>query len=395
MFKSNKRLMDILIVVFISTFIGMVSGAVVMYTIDHKKEKTNTYLEVSKIKEIDDMYNTIVNEYYGEIDRNKLIEGAVSGMLSVLDAHTSYMDKSASTSFNNRMNGEYYGIGLEVLTLEGTGILVVNSISGSPADNAGIKANDIIIKVNNESLKDKDATYFTSLVSKTKDELKLVIIRNDRELNFSVAPEKVIIPSVTSNKFTVEGKRVGYIKISIFAANTASQFSEKLTKLEESGIDALVIDVRDNSGGYLSSATTILEMFLNEGDVLYSTESKTSTIERKDTTAEHRDYKIAILVNNASASASEILTAGLNENLGSKIVGNTTYGKGTVQETIDVLDGSKAKITTKKWLTPKGNWINEKGITPTIKVSISEKYLQNPTYDNDNQLEAAIKSVLN
>jgi len=395
MFKSNKRLVDIVIVVFISTFIGMLSGAVVMYTIDHKKVKSNEYTEVSKIKEIDNMYNTIVNEYYDEVDKDKLIEGAISGMLSVLDSHTSYMNKSATTSFNNKMNGEYYGVGLEVLTIEGNGVLVVNVINDSPAYNAGIKPNDTITAINGETLKDKDATYFSSLVAKTKDEMKMVIVREDRELNFSVTPEKVIIPSVFSNKFTIEGKRVGYIKISIFAANTASQFSEKLTKLEESGIDALVIDVRDNSGGYLSNATTILEMFMNKGDILYSTESKTSVVDRKDETTESRNYKVAVLVNSASASASEILAACFKENRNSEIVGITTYGKGTVQETIDVLEGSKVKITTKKWLTPKGNWINGTGITPTINVSISDAYLQNPTFDNDNQLEVAIKSVLN
>lgn len=394
MFKSNKRLIDIVIVVFISTFIGMLSGAVVMYTIDHKNEKTSSYLEVSKIKEIDDMYNTIVNDYYDDVDKDKLIEGAVSGMLSVLDTHTSYMNKSATTSFNNKMNGEYYGVGLEVLTLNDTGILVVNVIKDSPAFNAGIKANDIIIKVNDESLKDKEASYFSSLVSKTKDEMKLVVLRGERELNFSVSPEKVIIPSVFTNNFTVEGKKIGYIKISVFAANTASQFAEKLTMLEENGIDALVIDVRDNSGGYLSNATTILEMFMNKGDILYSTESKAATLDRKDDTEDHRDYKVAILVNSASASASEVLAACFMENKNSEIVGNTTYGKGTVQETIDVLDGSKAKITTKKWLTPNGNWINGKGIEPTIKVNISDKYLKNSTYDNDNQLEAAIKSLV-
>lgn len=395
MFKSNKRLMDIVIVVLISTFIGMLSGAIVIYTLEHKKEKANKYTEVSKIKEIDDMYNTIVNEYYDEVDKDKLIEGAVSGMLSVLDSYTSYMNKSATTSFNNKMNGEYYGVGLEVLTVEDSGILVVNVIKDSPSDNAGIKENDIITSVNDETLKDKDAAYFSSLVSKTKDEMKLVVLRNGRELNFSVAPEKIIIPSVSTNMFNLEGKKIGYIKISIFAANTASQFSEKLTKLEENGIDALVIDVRDNSGGYLSNATTILEMFMNKGEILYSTESKTSTINRKDETEEHRDYKIAVLVNNASASASEILAACFMENKDSEIIGITTYGKGTVQETIDVLDGSKAKITTKKWLTPKGNWINGTGITPTIKVGVSEAYVQNPTFDNDNQLEAAIKSILN
>lgn len=394
MFKGNGRVVDIILVIFISTFIGMLSGGVVMYSIDHKNAKAHDYTQVSKIKEIDNMYNTIVNEYYGEVDEDKLIEGAVSGMLSVLDEHTSYMDQRATNNFNSKITGEYYGVGLEVLTLSGTGILVVNVIKDSPAYNAGIKTNDIITKVNDESLIENDASFFTRLISKTKDEIKLLVARDGRELDFSIVPEKIIIPSVSTNTFNMSGKKIGYIKISIFAANTVTQFSEKLNKLEESGIDALVIDVRDNAGGYLSSATSILELFMNKGDILYSTESKTSTIERKDETDEHRNYKVAVLINNATASASEILAACFEENRDSEIIGETSYGKGTVQETIDVLEGSKAKLTTKKWLTPKGNWINEVGITPTIVVKQSETYLKNPTFDNDIQLETAIKSLL-
>ncbi|MBQ1812880.1 MAG: S41 family peptidase [Bacilli bacterium] len=394
MFKGNGRLIDIILVVFISTFIGVLSGGVAMYSIDHKIDKAYDYMQVSKIKEIDNMYNTIVNEYYDEVDKDKLVEGAVSGMLSVLDEHTSYMNQKAANNFNNKITGEYYGVGLEVLTLNDTGILVVNVIKDSPAYNAGIKANDIITKVNDESLKENDASFFTRLVSKSKDEIKLLVSRDGRELDFSIVPEKVVIPSVSTNIFDTSGKKIGYIKISIFAANTVKQFSEKLNKLEENGIDALVIDVRDNAGGYLSSATSILEMFMNKGDVLYSTESKTSTIDRKDETDENRNYKVAVLINNASASASEILAACFKENKNSEIIGVTSYGKGTVQETIDVLDGSKAKLTTKKWLTPNGNWINEVGITPTIVAKQSEVYLKNPTFDNDNQLEVAIKSLL-
>ncbi|MBQ6282591.1 MAG: S41 family peptidase [Bacilli bacterium] len=394
MFKGNGRLIDIILVVFISTFIGMLSGGVAMYSIDHKIDKAYDYRQVSKIKEIDNMYNTIVNEYYDEVDKDKLVEGAVSGMLSVLDEHTSYMNQKAANNFNNKITGEYYGVGLEVLTLNDTGILVVNVIKDSPAYNAGIKANDIITKVNDESLKENDASFFTRLVSKSKDEIKLLVSRDGRELDFSIVPEKVVIPSVSTNIFDTSGKKIGYIKISIFAANTVKQFSEKLNKLEENGIDALVIDVRDNAGGYLSSATSILELFMNKGDVLYSTESKTSTIDRKDETDENRNYKVAVLINNASASASEILAACFKENKNSEIIGVTSYGKGTVQETIDVLDGSKAKLTTKKWLTPNGNWINEVGITPTIVAKQSEVYLKNPTFDNDNQLEVAIKSLL-
>lgn len=390
--KSNKRLVEIMIVVFISTFIGMLGGAATIYTIDYNNKKDNN-IDVSKIDEIDSVFDKIVDDYYDNVDKNKLIEGAISGMLSVLDEHTAYIDKSATTSFNNKMRGEYYGIGVEALTLEGTGVLVVEVTSGSPAERSGIKPDDIIIEVNGKSLKNESASYFSSLVSTTEEEMKLVISRSGRNLNISVKPEKVIIPSVTTNKFVVEGKRIGYIKISLFAANTDTQFATKLSELEQNGIDSLIIDVRNNAGGYLSSVSTILEMFMKKGTILYNTETKSSQTARKDTTDEFRDYPVAVLTNGSSASASEILAACFKENFNSDIVGNTTYGKGTVQEVINVLEGSSAKLTTKKWLTPSGEWINEKGLTPTIRVTLSNDYQENPTYENDNQLEKAIKAL--
>lgn len=390
--KSNKRLVEIMIVVFISTFIGMLGGAATIYTIDYNNKKDNN-IDISKIDEIDSVFDKIVDDYYDNVDKNKLIEGAISGMLSVLDEHTSYIDKNATSSFNKKMKGEYYGIGIEALTLEGTGILVVEVTSGSPAERSGIKPDDIIIEANGKSLKNESASYFTSLVSNTEEEMKLVISRNNRKLNFSVKPEKVIIPSVSTNKFVVEGMRIGYIKISLFAANTDTQFATKLSELEQNGIDSLIIDVRNNAGGYLSSVSTILEMFMKKGTILYNTETKSSQTARKDTTDEYRDYPVAVLTNGSSASASEILAACFKENFNSDIVGNTTYGKGTVQEVINVLEGSSAKLTTKKWLTPSGEWINEKGVTPTIRVTLSNNYQENPTYENDNQLEKAIKAL--
>jgi len=389
MYKSNKRLLDILFVVFISSFVGILCGAGFIYSMNLNSENR---IIASNIAEIDDVYNTIVGKYYSEVDQEKLVEAAVSGMLSVLDTNTSYLDANSTNSFNKKMNGEYYGIGIEALTVE-EGILVVSVVKSSPASDSGIKENDIIIEVNGESLKNKGASYFTDLVSETSSELKLVINRNGRELNISVIPEKIVIESVTTNKFTMNNKNIGYIKISLFALNTGSQFTSKLKSLEENGINALVIDVRDNAGGYLSSAATILELFMKKGDTLYQTENKNSTATRKDETDEHRDYPVAILVNGSSASASEVLASCFMENLGSEVIGTTTYGKGTIQETVSVLDKSMAKITTKEWLTPNGNSINGIGITPTINIILSDRYLNNPTFDNDNQLEKAIQVV--
>ena len=368
------------------------------YTNSNKRYYTVDYFNKNKsdvdLGEIGEVYDKIVNEYYGTVDEDKLAEAAISGMLSILDKNTTYLNEADTTSFNNRMQGEYYGIGVEVFTADNSGILVMSVLKNSPAEAAGILEGDFIIAVDGESLIGKKATYFNSIISNSKNSVKLTIERNKKNIDISLTPEKIIIESVSSNIFYRDSKKVGYIKIDIFAANTASQFIAMLNKLEENGIDSLIIDVRNNAGGYLSNVATILELFMNNGTTLYKIETKESTTARKDITDDKREYPVVVLVNGSSASASEILATCFKENKGSDIVGTKTYGKGTVQEQISVLDNSMAKITTKKWLTPNGNWIDGVGVEPTIKVELNSNYLNNPTYNNDNQLETAINVIV-
>jgi len=390
--RNQNRFTDILVVVIISCFVGMISGAAAIISINNKNSDK---VETSGFNEVSALYDKILNEYYTNVDEETLIEGAMSGMLSTLDVNSSFLDQNATNSFNNRMKGEYYGIGIEALTLNDVGVLVVGVLENSPAEKNGLKDGDIILSINGISLKGKTASYFTSLVNSLETDLKLKITRDDKILDFTLSAEKIIISSVSTNTFLKEGKRVGYIKISIFAANTASQFTTKLQELESSGIDSLIIDVRDNAGGYLSNTATILELFMKKGAVLYQTETKDATTKRKDLTDTSRNYPVAILVNGSSASASEVLAASFEDNYNSELIGTTTYGKGTVQETISVLDGSStAKITTKKWLTPKGVWIDGKGLEPTIKIEINDNYLTNPIFENDNQLSVALNTIV-
>lgn len=390
--KKNKRLTEILIIVLISCFIGMISGATAILTINKSITKK---VDTSDLGEVSALYEKIMGEYYQDVDSKTLVEGAMSGMLSVLDKNSSFLDKSATNSFNNRMQGQYYGIGVEALTVDGVGILVSGVLKDSPAEKAGLKEGDIIISVNDISMKSKTASYFTSMINDSESDINIKVTRNNETKAFTLKAEKIIITSVTTNTFYRNNKRIGYIKISIFAANTAEQFKSKLENLESSGIDSLIIDVRNNAGGYLTNASTMLEMFMKKDSVLYKTETKDNTLTRKDLTEEKRDYPVIVLVNESSASASEILAACFKENYGSTLVGIRTYGKGTVQETVSVLDGdSIAKLTTKKWLTPNGEWIDGKGITPDVFVKLNDKYLTDPTFENDNQLSTALNLII-
>lgn len=355
------------------------------------------YLAVTKdLKKVVDTYYAIVDNYYGELDRDKLIDGAVEGMISsVGDTFTSYSDTDSTSSFDETINGSYEGIGCTVATLEDGTISVIDMFEDSPSYKAGLKVGDIILKVDGESYEGKNSNDISNYIKNSgKSKIVLTVKRDNEEKDISINLSKVEIPHVSGKIIEQDSKKIGYIKISLFASNSYKQFKNKLDELEKSNIDDLIIDVRDNSGGYLSSVTDICNLFLDKGKVIYQLEDSKGKVKKKDTTKEKRKYDIVVLINGGSASASEILASAIKESYGGDIVGTNSYGKGTVQQTKKLLDGSMIKYTTQKWLTPDGNSINEVGVTPTKVVELNEEYFNNPTTENDNQLQEAIKLIL-
>lgn len=355
------------------------------------------YLAVTKdLKKVVDTYYAIVDNYYGELDRDKLIDGAVEGMISsVGDTFTSYSDTESTSSFDETINGSYEGIGCTVATLEDGTISVIDMFDDSPSYKAGLKVGDVILKVDGESYEGKNSNDISNYIKNSgKSKIVLTVKRDSEEKDISINLSKVEIPHVSGKVIEQDSKKIGYIKISLFASNSYKQFKNKLDELEKSNIDDLIIDVRDNSGGYLSSVTDICNLFLDKGKVIYQLEDSKGKVKKKDTTKEKRKYDIVVLINGGSASASEILASAIKESYGGDIVGTNSYGKGTVQQTKKLLDGSMIKYTTQKWLTPDGNSINEVGVTPTKVVELNEEYFNNPTTENDNQLQEAIKLIL-
>lgn len=355
------------------------------------------YLAVTKdLKKVVDTYYAIVDNYYGELDRDKLIDGAVEGMISsVGDTFTSYSDTDSTSSFDETINGSYEGIGCTVATLEDGTISVIDMFEASPSYKAGLKVGDIILKVDGESYEGKNSNDISNYIKNSgKSKIVLTVKRDNEEKDISINLSKVEIPHVSGKVIEQDSKKIGYIKISLFASNSYKQFKNKLDELEKSNIDDLIIDVRDNSGGYLSSVTDICNLFLDKGKVIYQLEDSKGKVKKKDTTKEKRKYDIVVLINGGSASASEILASAIKESYGGDIVGTNSYGKGTVQQTKKLLDGSMIKYTTQKWLTPDGNSINGVGVTPTKVVELNEEYFNNPTTENDNQLQEAIKLIL-
>lgn len=392
--KKNKcyyRLLELIFVIATSTVIGMLSGGAAIYSMFQVKD--NTYIERNNdLEEVSNVYHEILNNYYKDVNKKDLIEGAIEGMLSKLDdPYSTYLNEDEKSSFDDRLNGEYSGLGIEIQNDSNGNILIVNVFEGSPASKANLKAGDIINKVNGVEVKGTPSEDVASSIKGSKEQvIGLNIIRNNSSFDVEIKRERITISSVTSKIFERNGKRVGYLYLSIFANNTYAQFNEALKYLEREKIDSLIIDVRSNSGGYLSIVSNMLELFLKKGDVLYQIEDHNGVTKRLDTTEAKRTYPIAVLTNEYSASASEILAAALKESYGAIIVGTTTYGKGTVQQTMDVGAGGMAKLTTQKWLTPNGNWIHEKGIVPTNEVKLSAEYSLNPSDNTDNQLQEAI-----
>ena len=336
--------------------------------------------------------NTVKNSYYESIEEKELLDVALKSVINSLgDPYSGVLNDSLSNSINTELNGSYSGLGVEVTAPEDKFIKIVNVIANSPAEKAKLQSGDIIIKLNGESIEGLGTTEFSTKVKSAEDQtLKLTIKRNNEEIEFSVKREIIELQSVTTDIIEKNNKKVGYIYISIFAANTHKQFSTALKDLESKKIDSLIIDVRDNSGGHLTAVENIMSLFLDSSKIIYQTDDKGKIAKYYSKGSKNIKYPLAVLINGVSASASEMLAATLDEQCNAILVGETTFGKGTVQELKDTSSNVQYKITTKKWLTPNGNWIHEKGVNPDFEVSLDDKYYENPSVETDNQLQKAI-----
>ena len=392
--KKNKNLFKIS-ELFSLIIITMIVSLTLGYFLGQRMNGTTKLSDEMK-KFIND-YNEIKENYYEDINDKEILKKALESVVNSLgDPYSTVIDNSLSNSINTELKGQYSGFGIQIANTKDNRILIVSIIDDSPALEAGLKAGDIILKMDGESVEGKTTDEFTKLVKgSNKQTITLTLLRDNKEIDIAVTRKIVTLKSVSSKIFEQDGKKVGYIYISIFAANTDSQFKKELIDLEKKGINSLVIDVRDNTGGHLTSVENIISLFLDKKHVIYQIESKGKITKTYSKNNDSKKYKVVMLVNENSASASEMLTAAMKEEYNSEVVGMKTFGKGTVQEVGNTSNTNlNYKITTKKWLTPKGNWINKKGIEPTIKVELSKEYIKNPSEETDNQLKTAIETAI-
>ena len=381
---------EMIIIMLIAILFGFLIGNIVSYTRGYSG---------STDKNLDEFiatYEDIVNNYYEDVDKEKLLDAGIKGMINYLDdPYASYFEGEKSEAFNESLEGTYQGIGVEV-TQQDADKVITKVYKNTPAANAGLQENDIILKIDEEDVTSKSLEETVEIIQNKKKNtaFNMTIQRNGEEQTFSVKTTTLSLPQITSNIYEREDKKVGYIKIEIFSSNIAEQFESALKELESDGIDRLIIDVRDNPGGYLTQTTEILSLFMTKKQVLYQLATKKETEKVYGTKSKvDRNYPVAVLINEESASAAEILASAFKENLNSEIIGVTSYGKGTVQRTEDLENGDTIKYTVQKWLTPDGNWINETGVTPTQEVELKLAAGETLTDENDTQLQKAIEVI--
>lgn len=329
-------------------------------------------------------YDLINQHFFEEVDKDELLEGAIQGMLETLnDPYSSYMNEEAMERFTKQIQSSFQGIGAEVSLIEGK-VTIIAPIKDSPAEKAGLRPHDQILKVDEESLEGLDINQAVEKIRGEKgSEVVLLVQRQGASKPFEIKIIRDDIPVVTvhTDTETVNGKNTGIINIRTFSENTDEEFAEALEELEASGIEGLVIDVRGNPGGLLHSIEEILKHFVPKNIPYLQTEDRDGNRKEYYTTLdEKKKYPISVLIDEGSASASEILAVAMKE-IGYDVVGMTSFGKGTVQQAVPLTenrDGSTIKLTFYKWLSPKGNWINEIGVEPTVEQKQPEFYYGHP-----------------
>lgn len=337
-------------------------------------------------------YELIRDHYVLEVDDEKLLEGAIEGMLNTLeDPYSVYMDPETAEQFKTSLSSSFEGIGAEVMLQDGR-VTIVAPIRGAPAEQAGLRPNDQIISVNGESIEGMDLHQAVMKIRGPKgSEAVLEVIRPgvSDPMSVTVIRDEIPLQTVYTETIRANDKTFGLIEITSFAEKTASDFAEALAEFEQEGIEGLIIDVRGNPGGYLDAVRDIGQLIVPDENVITKIQSRDGdVVEYRSTLKGRKPYPITVLADNGSASASEILAAALQEAGNYKVVGETTFGKGTVQSTIELEDTSELKLTIAKWLTPNDNWLHQVGVEPDVKV-------EQPAYFSAVPIQPPLKRDMN
>jgi len=356
--------------------------------IDHKKNKNDLYRQVELFS---DSLAIVEAEYVDEPEARNLIYGALKGMISSLDPHSQFLDPDSYNELKIDTEGRFGGIGIEITIKDGI-LTVVTPIEDTPAWKAGVKSGDGIVKINDESTRDMTLTEAVKkLRGKPQEAVNITILRNaqNKLLDFKIVRDIIKIKDIKEARILED--HVGYIRLVEFRENTPVDFDIALKKLQKQSMNALILDLRNNPGGLLDIAVRVTEKFIEKGKLIIYTKGRKVSSDMEFLS----DYKtpilnlpLVVLINEGSASGSEIVAAALQDYKRAIIIGTKSFGKGSVQTLIPLSDGSALRLTTAHYFTPSGKQIHNKGVEPDIVVENTKK--EKSDYKSDNQVMRAI-----
>lgn len=342
------------------------------------KEKTGFMSNIKQLKEISDIMDIVQENFVGdkEIDKEILMQGALRGMIESLeDAHSNYFSKDGMEDLENQINGEYTGVGMIIRKYSNEPVTVELLIEGTPAFKAGIRPNDKIMKIDGEStynMELEDASK--KLKGKVGTNVKLMIYREKEKKEKEVVLKRANI-KLENVKSKMLNNKIGYIKLTQFGTDVDLQVAKSLEKLQKSGMEGLIFDLRNNPGGKIDQAIKIGSMFIEKGVIVSERPKKGKEMFSEREGKYYGDFPLIILINEGSASASEIVSGAVRDYKRGILLGEKSYGKGSVQVLMPLPDGDGIKLTIAKYYTPNGENINGIGIEPDIKVEEKDDYL--------------------
>lgn len=388
-------LIGAIILGFLGAYIGVQMGDNQEESSEHveKEDKESSFTDIfdndvnsnlipaEQMQKFEMAFEIIDENYLEKVDADVLIEGAIEGMIEKLDdPFSSYMDIEMMSQFNEQIEASFEGIGAEV-TLENDIVTIVSPIKGSPAEENGLRPQDQILEIDGESIEGYGLQEAVDLIRGEKGtDVVLQIQRPGASEPFDVTITRDTIPleTVEATMEEYDGHKTGVVKVTSFAETTANDFIKEIEKLENDGMEGLIIDVRGNPGGLLDQVEKMLQQFVpSDMPYLQIEDQQGNKDPYYSNLEEKKPYPITVIIDEGSASASEILAVALQE-VGYEIVGLPSFGKGTVQQVADLNDGTNIKLTMFKWLSPEGNWINEVGVEPSVEVELPAYYYTTP-----------------
>ncbi|AYB30865.1 S41 family peptidase [Chryseolinea soli] len=339
--------------------LGLAAGVFVGARLNTPKGSSDVGSEVQKFREV---LTQIQNDYVDTVNTSELVDDAIQHMLNKLDPHSAYINAADRIAANEDLRGNFDGIGVEFNIFHDT-IVVVSALSGGPSEALGIQSGDKIIKVDDKLLAGigvQSPDVMKALKGPKGTEVKVTILRGSKEIDYKIVRDK--IPQYSVDVSYMVDAQTGYIKVNRFAATTFEEFHEALKKLKESGMKRLVLDLQGNPGGYMNMAIDMADEFLSEGKKIVFTNGKEKKYNSEAMSTARGDFEtgpLIVLVNEGSASASEILSGALQDNDRALIVGRRSFGKGLVQSPFDLSDGSELRLTISRYYTPTGRSIQK------------------------------------